>query len=41
MPVSGRPAFGVNPKLGPIALSLGYLPETVGKCRRGDATDLG
>jgi len=27
---------GVNPEIRPRALSLGYLPETVEKCRRGN-----
>jgi hypothetical protein len=35
MPVGGRSAFGANAELRPIALALVYLPETVGKCRRG------
>lgn len=35
MPVGGRPALGENPEIGPVALSLGYLPETVEKRRRG------
>jgi hypothetical protein len=36
MPVGGRPVPGVNPEIRPIALSLGYLPETVEKSRRGN-----
>jgi len=36
MPVGGRPVPGVNPEIRPRALSLGYLPETVEKCRRGN-----
>jgi len=35
-----EPALGANPEIGPIALSLGYLPETVGKCRRAEDADL-
>jgi len=34
MPVGGRSALGANPQIRPIALPLGYLPESVGKCRR-------
>jgi hypothetical protein len=33
MPVGSRPVPGVNPEIRPIALSLGYLPETFEKCR--------
>ncbi len=36
MPVGGRPVPGVNPEIRPRALSLGYLPETVEKCRRDE-----
>ena len=32
--MGGRPMLGVKPKLGPTVPSLGYLPETVEKCRR-------
>jgi hypothetical protein len=35
MPVGGRPALGAKLEIRPIAPSLGRLPETVGKCRRG------